>query len=231
MPGSSGWEKEKRTVMTEELYKTGDYVELKLLSGRKGIPAGENSALFESIITKTGTDNEIWIAMPKQHGQSSPIEEGETYEVRFIASSGSFACRAQAVDDMESDPGKGFELKLISEITKDCKRMFYRLDKVIPIMYSIDDEEDGQMHTGTCFNLSAGGIRFSSEADIERGKTILINLLLGGEDDEIVARGRVIYTENVDLQDAVFEHRVEFTDIDSDTREKIVRYCFDEACK
>ncbi|MCR5521513.1 MAG: flagellar brake protein [Lachnospiraceae bacterium] len=217
--------------MTEGLYKTGDYVELKLLSGRKGIPGGENSVLSESIITRTGTDNEIWIAMPTERGQASPIEDGELYELRFIASSGSFACRAQVTDDLDAEMENGFRLKLISELTKDCKRMFYRLDKVIPIMYSIGEEDDGQMLSGTCFNLSAGGIRFSSGTDIERGRNVIMNLLLDGENDDVVITGRVIYTDNVGFEDAVYEHRVEFTDIDPDTKERIVRYCFDEACK
>ncbi len=218
--------------MTEGLYKTGDYVELRLLSGRKGIPGGENSLVSESIITQTGADNEIRIAMPTQRGQASPIEDGEVYELRFIASSGSFACRAQVVDDLDAEIGNGFELKLISELTKDCKRMFYRLDKVIPVSYSIvEDEHTGQMLGGTCFNLSAGGVRFSSGTDIERGRKILMNLMLDGENEVITVSGRVIYTDNVGQEDAVYEHRVEFTDINPDTKERIVRYCFDEACK
>lgn len=218
--------------MTEALYKTGDYVELKLLSGRKGKESGETSVISESIITRTDAENLIRIAMPTQRGQASPLEEGEVYELRFIASSGSFACRATVVDDMDAELGNGFELKLVSELTKDSKRMFYRLDKVIPIMYTIgEDEASGQMLGGTCFNLSAGGIRFSSGTDIERGRIIRMNLILGGEKDDLIVSGRVIYTDNVGLEDAVYEHRVEFTDISADTKERIVRYCFDETCK
>lgn len=218
--------------MTEAFYKTGDYVELKLLSGRKGKESTETSVISESIITRTDAENLIRIAMPTQRGQASPLEEGEVYELRFIASSGSFACRAIVVDDMDAGIGNGFELKLISELTKDCKRMFYRLDKVIPIMYTIaEDENTGQMLGGTCFNLSAGGVRFSSGTDIERGRTIRMNLMLGGEKEDLIVSGRVIYTDNVGLEDAVYEHRVEFTDISADTKEKIVRYCFDETCK
>ena len=218
--------------MTEAFYKTGDYVELKLLSGRKGKESTETSMISESIITRTDAENLIRIAMPTQRGQASPLEEGEVYELRFIASSGSFACRATVVDDMDAGIGNGFELKLISELTKDCKRMFYRLDKVIPIMYTIaEDENTGQMLGGTCFNLSAGGVRFSSGTDIERGRTIRMNLMLDGEKEDLIVSGRVIYTDNVGLEDAVYEHRVEFTDISADTKERIVRYCFDETCK
>ena len=218
--------------MTEAFYKTGDYVELKLLSGRKGKESTETSVISESIITRTDAENLIRIAMPMQRGQASPLEEGEVYELRFIASSGSFACRATVVDDMDAGIGNGFELKLISELTKDCKRMFYRLDKVIPVMYTIaEDENTGQMLGGTCFNLSAGGVRFSSGTDIERGRTIRMNLMLGGEKEDLIVSGRVIYTDNVGLEDAVYEHRVEFTDISADTKERIVRYCFDETCK
>ena len=218
--------------MTEAFYKTGDYVELKLLSGRKGKESTETSVISESIITRTDAENLIRIAMPTQRGQASPLEEGEVYELRFIASSGSFACRATVVDDMDAGIGNGFELKLISELTKDCKRMFYRLDKVIPIMYTIaEDDNTGQMLGGTCFNLSAGGVRFSSGTDIERGRTIRMNLMLGGEKEDLIVSGRVIYTDNVGLEDAVYEHRVEFTDISADTKERIVRYCFDETCK
>ena len=218
--------------MTEAFYKTGDYVELKLLSGRKGKESTETSVISESIITRTDAENLIRIAMPTQRGQASPLEEGEVYELRFIASSGSFECRATVVDDMDAGIGNGFELKLISELTKDCKRMFYRLDKVIPIMYTIaEDENTGQMLGGTCFNLSAGGVRFSSGTDIERGRTIRMNLMLGGEKEDLIVSGRVIYTDNVGLEDAVYEHRVEFTDISADTKERIVRYCFDETCK
>jgi len=218
--------------MTEAFYKTGDYVELKLLSGRKGKESTETSVISESIITRTDAENLIRIATPTQRGQASPLEEGEVYELRFIASSGSFACRATVVDDMDAGIGNGFELKLISELTKDCKRMFYRLDKVIPIMYTIaEDENTGQMLGGTCFNLSAGGVRFSSGTDIERGRTIRMNLMLGGEKEDLIVSGRVIYTDNVGLEDAVYEHRVEFTDISADTKERIVRYCFDETCK
>ena len=218
--------------MTNALYKRGDDVEHKLLYERKSKYSGEKSVISESIITRTDAENLIRIAMPTQRGQASPLEEGEVYELRFIASSGSFACRATVVDDMDAELGNGFELKLVSELTKDSKRMFYRLDKVIPLMYTIgEDEASGQMLGGTCFNLSAGGVRFSSGTDIERGRIIRMNLMLGGEKDDLIVSGRVIYTDNVGLEDAVYEHRVEFTDISADTKERIVRYCFDETCK
>ncbi|MCR4721098.1 MAG: flagellar brake protein [Lachnospiraceae bacterium] len=218
--------------MTEALYKTGDFVELKLMSGRKGNPTGDNQTLSESIIMWAGPDNEIHITMPTMRGQACPVEESEIYELRFIASSGSFACRAQVMEDTDSEFGNGYRLKLISELTKDCKRMFYRLDKVIPIMYSLKEEAGtGQMLEGTCFNLSGGGIRFSSSTDIERGRNILINLMIGKGNTDLIVSGRVIYTDNVGLEDAVYEHRVEFVDMEPDTKERIVRYCFDEACQ
>ena len=109
------------------------------------------------------------------------------------------------------------------------------------------------MMSGTCFNLSGGGVRFSSGTDIERGRIIQMNLLIGNrsgtsvgtgsetqmqktnaskeEDEGVIVSGRVIYTDNVGDEDAVYEHRVEFTDIHPDTRERIIRYCFDEANK
>jgi c-di-GMP-binding flagellar brake protein YcgR len=218
--------------MTEGPYKTGDYVELKLLSGQKGDGSVESNMISESIITRTGSDNVIWISMPTHQGQVNPLEDNEVYEIRFIASAGSFACRARVVDDSTAESGNEFELKLISELMRDCKRMFYRLDKIIPVMYSLrEDEGSGHMLGGTCFNLSGGGVRFSSGTDIERGRFILMNLMLGGDKNGISVPGRVIYTDNVEPEEAVYEHRVEFTDISPDVREKIIRYCFDEASK
>lgn len=217
--------------MPEELYKTGDYVELRLLSGRKGNPSAETSVVSESIITGTLPGNVLRITIPTQRGRSCPVEEGEVYELRFIASSGSFSCRAEVIDDPELEYGSGFALQLISELSKDSKRLFYRLEKVIPLMYSIGEEESGQMLGGTCFNISAGGVRFSSGTDIERGRIIRMTLMISDDDNGITIPGRVIYTDNVGLEDAVYEHRVEFCDISPDIKERIVRYCFDEACK
>jgi len=232
--------------MAESLFKTGDYVELKPC-GENGLSANAGSKeSYESVVTNVGRDNTVTVSLPRIGNQTVPLEEGEEYLLRFIVSSGSYECRGVVEDDSSSPLGSGYVIRLLSELTRDRKRMFFRLDKVIPVLYSLqgkESEEDNREETeeeeekqeekqkGTCFNISAGGLRFASNTDIERGENIKIYIPFGDTGREICVTGSVIYTDNVDRENAGFEHRVRFADIDFDTAESLARYCFDEACK
>lgn len=217
--------------MAEKLLKVGDYVELRQVSPVQN--AYYDDGVPSCRITELNDENAITISMPMINGISSPIEIGDRFEVTFVASQGSYECKAQVTEDNGYGMGSGYELKLLSEINKNRKRKFFRLDKIIPMEYSIRDGnvlKDKIPATG--FNISGGGMRFSSEINLERDDIILISILLDDYDEhETELTGRVIYTEKSENDSSRFEHRVEFVDVDFETKEKLVRFCFREACK
>lgn len=217
--------------MTEKLLKVGDYVELRMIA-QGGIETNYDEIPSSRIIAFE-EDNSLVISMPMVGGISSPIEVGDRFELKFVASQGSYECKAEVIEDNGYGMGSGYILRLLSELNKDRKRKYFRLDKIIPMKYSIcDGNYSNEQIEASGFNISGGGMRFSSETNLERNEMISISILLDDFDEqETQLKGRIIYTEKAENDIGKYEHRVEFMDVDYETKEKLVKFCFREACR
>lgn len=86
---------------------------------------------------------------------------------------------------------------------------------------------------GVAINISGGGIKFNSAEHFEKEDLLEILFILEGpaQTAELALVGKVIGIETIYNKRNTYETRVEFIEIDRDTKESIVRYVFNEERK
>lgn len=220
--------------MISAVLKTGDRVEIKSLQK----DAADNDKQFPAVsrLAEIVDENTIVTEEFRKEDNTFVPEPGDRYEYRFISSTGSYVSRIEIIDSfIRGDHGTA-EARILSDLTKDMKRKFYRLDKIMPVKFSIKgDKEDGnntELYNGTVSNLSAGGLKFSSSEELVRDDEIEVHIFLEDYTDEpYVLKARVIYSDIVANRNMNYEHRAQFVDMNLEVREKIVKYVFKEARK
>ena len=82
-------------------------------------------------------------------------------------------------------------------------------------------------------DISGGGLRFVSNLEYEKGSLILCNynLVVDGTQKHYSLVGKVLSVEELENRPGVYEHRVQYLNMDVDDREEIIKYIFNEERK
>ena len=82
-------------------------------------------------------------------------------------------------------------------------------------------------------DISGGGLRFVSTLAYEKGSMILCNYDLVVDDvpKHYSLVGKVLSSTPVENKPGVYEHRVQYVNVDVDKREEIIKYIFNEERK
>lgn len=103
------------------------------------------------------------------------------------------------------------------------KRGFLRVDDVLKVDYSIQDELlHKPAHT---IDISGGGIRIETDEDIPLGSRIKLNLDLPTKEEKIACTGYVIWKDII-KDKKKYLCGISFHEIDERDREKIIHYVF-----
>lgn len=245
--------------MIGKFLRAGDKVELKKYNLAEA--TDEKSRLYNSQLLDIKNDGQLDIAVPIEGGRIIPLEIGGRYELRFITTSGIYICKAEISNRCKQGNLYYLVMGILSELRKDQRRQYYRLEKIKPLGYhKVEGEEEdaltkvlvnrfesdlerrtivnrlreikGQDRSGTLSNISGGGIKFHSDEELKAGDLIRIRLLLDDADVEpLDLFARVVASEKAMNKNMSNEHRIEFVNINRDTREKIVKYVFSEERK
>lgn len=220
--------------MISAVLKTGDRVEIKTI----GRDPSESSRQFPAVsrLAEIASENTIVTEEFRKEEDAFVPEPGDRYEYRFISSTGSYVSRVEIIDSYIRGSRGTVEARILSDLTKDMKRKFFRLDKIMPIKFSIkgikDENDQEELYSGTVSNISAGGLKFSSSEELVRDDEIEIHIFLDDYSDEpYVLKARVIYSDIVANRNMNYEHRVQFIDMNLEVTEKIVKFVFKEARK
>lgn len=83
---------------------------------------------------------------------------------------------------------------------------------------------------GNCIDLSGGGMRFVSETEKNREEEVIVNLklLIGSNTEDMELPARIIEFRKANNNAFGYEYRIQFTEISRETREKIIRFIFEE---
>lgn len=124
------------------------------------------------------------------------------------------------------------DIVFLSEMEKYQRRQFFRLNCILDMTYQTPDGED-QAKTGLIIDISGGGARFNSSEQYEPGEQLMMyfELPVAGQRKQMGIQARVISSERLVNKEKTFENRVEFFDIESNTRETIVKYVFEQERK
>jgi c-di-GMP-binding flagellar brake protein YcgR len=82
-------------------------------------------------------------------------------------------------------------------------------------------------------DISGGGLRFMANYKYDVDSLIYCNykLMVQGEPREYQLVGKILSVEESENRPGVFEHRVQYVNVDVDVREEIIKYIFEEERK
>ena len=240
--------------MLKNVLKVGDRIELKSIYQARYTDT--EAKTYQSQVLDIIDDYRMNIAVPIESGHLVPLEVGSRYELSFLTTNGLYMCKCEIKNRLKQNNIYYLALDIISELKRDQRRQYFRLEKIIPLKYRViselemrlryfmekkaykDDREkrlvtekleqlEGMLQEGTIVNVSGGGLKFSSMIKHENGTSVLVRFYL---DEEIFveAEAKIIGTNEVMNQRGRMEYRCEFKKIKKEIRESIVRYIFSE---
>lgn len=243
--------------MLKNVLKVGDRIELKSINQ---VRLMENTnRVYLSRVLDILDDYRMNIAVPIESGHLVPLEIGSRYEMSFLTNSGLYMCKCEIKNRLKQENLYYLAVSIISELKRDQRRQYFRLEKIIPLKYRVvseleqrlryfmekkaykDDREkrlvsekllqlEGTQFDGTIVNVSGGGIKFSSMAKHENGTSLMLDFSLV-DGLRIEAEAKVIGSAEISNSKGKIEYRCEFKKIRKDLREAIVRYVFSEERK
>ncbi|MCR5683860.1 MAG: flagellar brake protein [Lachnospiraceae bacterium] len=247
--------------MIQKVIKIGDRIELKRLAAVARDKLDHEAKLYNSQLLEMVDDTHINISVPIDSGHLIPLEVGGRFEARFITANGVYMCKVEIKERFKRDHIYYLGLKMVSDLTKDQRRQYFRLEKIRPMEYHKLLEEEKKILImlatnkfesdverrnllirlktiepvqveATTVNISGGGLKFNSPETLVKGDFIRISLLLDDSDATALDLfAKVIFSTSVPNKSLMYEHRVEFINMAREVREKIVKYVFVEERK
>ena len=243
--------------MLKNVLKVGDRIELKSIHQAR-ITVTEPK-VYQSQVLDIQDDYRMNIAVPIESGHLVPLEIGSRYEMSFLTANGVYMCKCEIKNRLRQENVYFLVLDIISELKRDQRRQYFRLEKIIPLKYRVvseleirlryfmekkayKDEREKRLVTekleqleiekldGTIVNVSGGGIKFNSTNKHDNGMIIQVLFSLD-ENLTVEAEAKIIGVSEIMNQRGKMEYRCEFRKIKKELRENIVRYIFSEERK
>lgn len=200
------------------------------------------------------------ISMPIEKKIIVPLEIGDIYRIVIYTSNGLYQCMTKIMKRYKENNLYMLDVKFISPLEKYQRREYYRLmcdmvvehriqsekeiellDKMVEDNFETPEEKQECINaldnleydwkTGTCVDLSGGGIKFCSPVMYETDSIIILRIsgIPTINDEGATVKLRVIQSfRKENLTDRTYVVRGEFVDINNVMRENLVRYIFEE---
>lgn len=245
--------------MANDIIQIGNKIEMCLLENRFQLGANKTPDVYVSQFFQWTDINVASIAIPTFKGQLVPLHIDELYELKFFTKSGLFSCRGKIIKKAKTSNNILIaEVKLITALEKIQRRQFYRMNCLIPMNYSVLNNEQKELYKekkrclsseqkmqieskleslkmeyqkGIVLDISGGGMRFNSSVQQESDEVLLLQPAF----PETVRKripflfGRIISCRRIpNKEPSLYDNRVEFIEITSAEQEQIITYIFKE---
>lgn len=241
--------------MIRDIAAIGDKLELKPLN-LDNTTSSRSKVYVSQLLDLIDNDKAI-IAMPIEKGHIVPLSVGEKHTVSFYTSKGLYQCNAIILNRYKIKHIYVLEVQFISEIVKNQRRQYFRLDCLVDVLYHviteaelkvekkisnttyIDEEEKNRdydnlealrkiWYEGTITDLSGGGAKFVSNRLHESGENVIISISLSMKAENKKIPAKIIASIKMLNRAGFYEHRVQFTDIMKEDREAVIKFIFAE---
>lgn len=233
----------------EQKIQIGDKINLIKIEKRLSVDPEKKLVQYNSKVLDEGENGHYYISMPIQEGKLIPFSVGQEFEATFLTKSG--LLRSQIIVCGRFKKGELFfmEIELTSSLTKVQRREFFRFSCRIPMEYRVieeaereivepgdayyADEVDLNWKNGVILDLSGGGVRFVCGVQEKKYSLLQVRfqIEIAGKPDVIYTYARLLRIQRNENQTGLFDVRLEFWRMDQGTREKIIRYIFEEQRK
>lgn len=223
-----------------DLIHPGMKVELQTVSRARNNDDIEIRKCYQSSIYDVHEDGSIDIYMPTQKGKMILLSQGAKFDIYFYVPGTMYKSTVTITDRFKNNNIYLVKLELTSEIKKNQRRQYYRLECALELRFrklTVEEaamivhekpfvmDETVEFEKSVLVDISGGGLRFLSPLRYSVGDFIINQFTLN---TEYTAIGRILNARPVENRINVFEYRVEFINLDNKTREAIVRFIFEK---
>ena len=227
----------------------GNKVELQAVKHLKmnRADALEERKVYSTKVYDIVSDERLEILMPMEKTKLILLPVDGEYELCFYTDQGLYQCIAKVVDRYRDNNVYVLALDLTSNLRKYQRREYYRFSCALEMdsRELLKEEIENINESGTVLqpelplkrsvvvDISGGGLRFVSNHEYVQGSLILCNygLLIDGNQKEYSLIGKVLSVAELENKPGMYEHRVQYVNMDVDEREEIIRYIFNEERK
>lgn len=235
--------------MSEILSKyvaSGGEVELKAIDREREPKDGRKRKAHRSRVLKVLTENRLEVAMPIVNGKLILLPVDGEYDMYFYGNNVVYQCNARVADRYRYNGQYVLVMDLTSNLRNYQRREYYRFSCAL----EMDSRELGEeeeiavaaqeellpelpLKSSVIVDISGGGLRFVAYYAYEVNSLILCKyrLQIDGREKEYRLVGKVLAVNELEREPGVFDHRVQFVNVDPQDREEIIQYIFDEARK
>jgi len=221
----------------------GDKVDLQAVD-RLGPEGSDAKKVYSSKVYDVLTDDRLEVLMPMEKTKLILLPIDGEYDLCFYTSLGLYQCFARIIDRYKSNNVYVLVFELTSNLRKHQRRDYYRFSCVLDMKTRELKQEEVMaveanqvllvpglpLRRSLIVDISGGGIRFISDHAYEQGSMIYCTYQLMADkvakDYEIV--GKVLSVREVANRPGEYEHRVQYVNLDNDTREEIIKFIFEE---
>lgn len=187
--------------------------------------------VYSSQIFDILSEDKIELVMPMEKMKLVLLPVDSEYELMVYGDNGLYQCRVRIVDRYKSRNVYILAAELIDNLKRYQRREFYRFSCALEM--SVRTQEDEMPRKSVIVDISGGGIRFLSKYRYETDSRIFISFQLtkNRERKRYEAEGRILSAKPLENRPDTIEYRVQYLNMENDTREEIIKYIFEEERK
>lgn len=230
--------------MLTKFIREGDKVELTPVNVRKTSGEDENK-VYSTKVSSIISDESVELFMPMEQTKLILLPVDGEYSVVFYTQAGLYQSFVKVVDRYKNGSLYLLAVDLTSNLRKYQRREFYRFSCALEMCARNLEEDEVQaieqkakdwlqpnrpIKRSVIVDISGGGLRFMSNQQYEVGSLIYCsyNLVKGEERKTYEIVGKVLSVRPVDNRPGIFEHRVQYHNIEPAIQEEIIRFIFEE---
>ena len=234
--------------MLEDYIQPGDRIELQAVQGAWSVGEKEDNRIYSSKIADILSEDRIDMMMPMEKGKLQLLPVDGEYNIFIYSKRGQFQCFGKIADRYRTNNMYILTMDLLSGLQKMQRRAYYRFPCAFEMQTRVlsDYEQlalssnaffepnmSEKLYKGVIVDISGGGIRFVSVNRFEEGNVLytIFKLPSRKKAEEYRVCIRLLKVRELENRPDTWEYRAQYTIIDEDDREDIIRYIFEEERK
>ena len=223
----------------------GGEVELKAIDRERNPEENGQRKAHRSRLLKILTESRVEVAMPIVDGKLILLPVDGENDMYFYGDNVVYQCNARVTDRYRFNGQYVLVMDLTSNLRNYQRREYYRFSCALEMdSRQLGEEEIAiaaqeellpalPLKSSVIVDISGGGLRFVAYYAYEVNSLILCkyHLQFEGREKEYRLVGKVLAVNELEKEPGVFDHRVQYVNVDPQDREEIIQYIFDEARK
>jgi c-di-GMP-binding flagellar brake protein YcgR len=233
--------------MLSKYVQVGSKLEIQAVERGQDYELADKRTVYQSQVYEIVSEDRLEIIMPMEKTKLIMLPVDAEYDLYFYTENGLYQCFARVVDRYKDNYVYLLLIELTSNLRKYQRREYYRFSCALEMnsrplekeeidsyeQKSLDLSPGLPLQRSVVVDISGGGLRFLANYSYELEMMIACryHLVIEGKNKEYNLLGKVLEVREVDNRPGVYEHRVQYVDINTDEREEIIKFIFEEERK